>query len=52
MAVVVCAFGPVAVSQRLDGLAAQESMQLDPLLKQMALTTLVFTLLFGLGQVL
>ena len=30
----------------------QDSMQLDPLLKQMALTTLVFTLLFGLGQVL
>ncbi|SHJ63384.1 1,4-dihydroxy-2-naphthoate prenyltransferase [Hymenobacter daecheongensis DSM 21074] len=35
-----------AVGQR------QESMQLDPLLKQMALTTLVFTLLFGVGQVL
>ncbi len=33
-------------------LARQESMQLDPLLKQMALSTLVFTLLFGLGQVL
>ena len=30
----------------------QESMQLDPLLKQMALSTLVFTLLFGVGQVL
>ena len=30
----------------------QESMQLDPLLKQMALSTLVFTVLFGLGQVL
>ncbi|SET59507.1 1,4-dihydroxy-2-naphthoate polyprenyltransferase [Hymenobacter actinosclerus] len=30
----------------------QDSRQLDPLLKQMALTTLVFTLLFGLGQVL
>ncbi|MBX0288815.1 1,4-dihydroxy-2-naphthoate polyprenyltransferase [Hymenobacter sp. HSC-4F20] len=30
----------------------QESMQLDPLLKQMALTTLVFTLLFGVGQIL
>lgn len=30
----------------------QDSLQLDPLLKQMALTTLVFTLLFGLGQVL
>ena len=33
-------------------LARQESMQLDPLLKQMALSTLVFTLLFGLGQVI
>ena len=32
--------------------ARQESMRLDPLLKQMALSTLVFTLLFGLGQVL
>ena len=32
--------------------ARQESMQLDPLLKQMALSTLVFTVLFGLGQVL
>ncbi|MCC2546800.1 1,4-dihydroxy-2-naphthoate polyprenyltransferase [Hymenobacter sp. BT175] len=30
----------------------QESRQLDPLLRQMALSTLVFTLLFGLGQVL
>ncbi|MVN78901.1 1,4-dihydroxy-2-naphthoate polyprenyltransferase [Hymenobacter sp. HMF4947] len=30
----------------------QESMRLDPLLKQMALSTLVFTVLFGLGQVL
>ena len=29
----------------------QDSMQLDPLLKQMALSTLVFTLLFGIGQV-
>ena len=32
--------------------ARQESPRLDPLLKQMALSTLVFTLLFGLGQVL
>jgi 1,4-dihydroxy-2-naphthoate octaprenyltransferase len=32
--------------------ARQESMHLDPLLKQMALSTLVFTLLFGLGQVI
>ena len=30
----------------------QEPLQIDPLLKQMALSTLVFTLLFGLGQVL
>ncbi|MBG8555695.1 1,4-dihydroxy-2-naphthoate polyprenyltransferase [Hymenobacter guriensis] len=30
----------------------QDSAQLDPLLKQMAMTTLLFTLLFGLGQVL
>lgn len=32
--------------------ARQESQRLDPLLKQMALSTLVFTVLFGLGQVL
>jgi 1,4-dihydroxy-2-naphthoate octaprenyltransferase len=32
--------------------ARQESMRLDPLLKQMALSTLVFTILFGVGQVL
>jgi len=32
--------------------ARQESMKIDPLLKQMALSTLVFTLLFGVGQVL
>ncbi|MDJ0365624.1 1,4-dihydroxy-2-naphthoate polyprenyltransferase [Hymenobacter sp. H14-R3] len=31
--------------------ARQESMRLDPLLKQMALSTLVFTVLFGVGQV-
>ncbi|WP_400190143.1 1,4-dihydroxy-2-naphthoate polyprenyltransferase [Hymenobacter sp. B81] len=30
----------------------QESMQLDPLLKQMALSTLLFVLLFGVGQLL
>ncbi len=29
----------------------QESLRLDPLLKQMALSTLVFTVLFGIGQV-
>ena len=39
-------FNAVQVWQR------QDSMQLDPLLKQMALSTLVFTVLFGLGQVL
>jgi 1,4-dihydroxy-2-naphthoate octaprenyltransferase len=33
-------------------LARQKSMQLDPLLKQMALSTLVFTLLFGIGQII
>ena len=32
--------------------ARQESMRLDPLLKQMALSTLVFTILFGVGQVI
>jgi 1,4-dihydroxy-2-naphthoate octaprenyltransferase len=32
--------------------ARQESMRIDPLLKQMAMSTLAFTLLFGLGQVL
>jgi len=30
----------------------QESMQLDPLLKQMAMSTLAFTMLFGVGQLL
>lgn len=39
-------FNAIQVWQR------QESIQLDPLLKQMALSTLVFTLLFGVGQVL
>jgi 1,4-dihydroxy-2-naphthoate octaprenyltransferase len=32
--------------------ARQDSLLIDPLLKQMALSTLVFTLLFGLGQVI
>ena len=40
------AFNAIQIWQR------QESMQIDPLLKQMALSTLVFTLLFGVGQVL
>ncbi|GAC1601824.1 MAG: 1,4-dihydroxy-2-naphthoate polyprenyltransferase [Hymenobacter sp.] len=39
------AFNAVQVWQR------QDSLQLDPLLKQMALSTLVFTVLFGVGQV-
>ena len=39
------AFNAIQVWQR------QESLQIDPLLKQMALSTLVFTLLFGIGQV-
>ncbi len=30
----------------------QESMKIDPLLKQMAMSTLLFTLLFGLGQII
>lgn len=30
----------------------QQSMQLDPLLKQMAMSTLLFVLLFGIGQML
>ena len=45
-AVPLLAFNGLQVWQR------QESMRLDPLLKQMALSTLVFTLLFGIGQVL
>ena len=40
------AFNAIQIWQR------QEAMQIDPLLKQMALSTLVFTLLFGVGQVL
>ncbi len=32
--------------------ARQESMKIDPLLKQMAMSTLAFTLLFGIGQVI
>ena len=39
------AFNAIQVWQR------QDSMQIDPLLKQMALSTLVFTVLFGVGQV-
>ncbi|RSK31822.1 1,4-dihydroxy-2-naphthoate polyprenyltransferase [Hymenobacter metallilatus] len=43
---------PLLVRNALAVWQRQGSMQLDPLLKHMALTTLVFTLLFGLGQVL
>lgn len=46
LAVPLFLFNAVQVWQR------QESMQIDPLLKQMALSTLVFTVLFGVGQVL
>jgi 1,4-dihydroxy-2-naphthoate octaprenyltransferase len=45
-AVPLLLFNGLQVSKR------QEAMQLDPLLRQMALSTLVFTVLFGLGQVL
>ncbi|MET4108251.1 1,4-dihydroxy-2-naphthoate polyprenyltransferase [Hymenobacter sp. UYP22] len=44
--------GPLLARNAAAVWQRQDSMQLDPLLKQMALTTLVFTLLFGLGQVL
>ncbi|WP_324676862.1 1,4-dihydroxy-2-naphthoate polyprenyltransferase [Hymenobacter sp. GOD-10R] len=43
---------PLLLRNGLQVWQRQESMQLDPLLKQMALTTLVFTVLFGLGQVI
>jgi 1,4-dihydroxy-2-naphthoate octaprenyltransferase len=43
---------PLFVFNGLQVWRRQESMKIDPLLKQMALSTLVFTLLFGLGQVL
>ncbi|GGF24995.1 1,4-dihydroxy-2-naphthoate octaprenyltransferase [Hymenobacter cavernae] len=42
---------PLLLRNGLQVWQRQESMQLDPLLKQMALTTLVFTVLFGVGQV-
>jgi 1,4-dihydroxy-2-naphthoate octaprenyltransferase len=41
---------PLLLRNGLQVWQRQESMQLDPLLKQMALTTLVFTVLFGVGQ--
>jgi len=43
---------PLLLRNGLQVWQRQESMQLDPLLKQMALTTLVFTVLFGVGQVI
>lgn len=43
---------PLFAFNGLQVWARQESMKIDPLLKQMALSTLVFTLLFGLGQVI
>ncbi|MBC6989224.1 1,4-dihydroxy-2-naphthoate polyprenyltransferase [Hymenobacter sp. BT491] len=43
---------PLLVFNGLQVWRRQDSMQLDPLLKQMALSTLVFVLLFGLGQIL
>jgi 1,4-dihydroxy-2-naphthoate polyprenyltransferase len=46
LSVPLFAFNALQIWQR------QESMQIDPLLKQMALSTLVFTVLFGVGQVL
>ncbi|MBO3270705.1 1,4-dihydroxy-2-naphthoate polyprenyltransferase [Hymenobacter defluvii] len=42
---------PLLVRNGLLVWQRQESMQLDPLLKQMAMSTLAFTLLFGIGQV-
>ncbi|GAB2964789.1 1,4-dihydroxy-2-naphthoate polyprenyltransferase [Hymenobacter coalescens] len=45
-AVPLLAFNGVQVWRR------QQSMQLDPLLKQMAMSTLLFVLLFGVGQLL
>ena len=43
---------PLLVFNGLQVWRRQQSMQLDPLLKQMAMSTLLFVLLFGLGQVL
>ncbi|UYZ63490.1 1,4-dihydroxy-2-naphthoate polyprenyltransferase [Hymenobacter weizhouensis] len=43
--------GPLLLRHARAVWQRQDSMQLDPLLKQMALTTLVFTVLFGVGQV-
>ncbi|KAA9327017.1 1,4-dihydroxy-2-naphthoate polyprenyltransferase [Hymenobacter busanensis] len=44
--------GPLLGFNGLQVWKRQESMQLDPLLKQMAMSTLLFVLLFGVGQLL
>ncbi|WP_345237354.1 hypothetical protein [Hymenobacter saemangeumensis] len=46
------ATGPLLLFNAVQVSKRREAMQLDPLLKQMALSTLVFTALFGLGEVL
>jgi 1,4-dihydroxy-2-naphthoate octaprenyltransferase len=43
---------PLFVFNAMQVWQRKESMQIDPLLKQMALSTLIFTVLFGVGQVL
>ncbi len=43
---------PLVAANGVNVWRKQTSQQLDPYLKQMALTTLVFVLLFGIGQVI
>ncbi|OON68434.1 1,4-dihydroxy-2-naphthoate polyprenyltransferase [Hymenobacter sp. CRA2] len=43
---------PLLVFNGVQVWKRQQSMQLDPLLKQMAMSTLLFVLLFGVGQLL
>jgi 1,4-dihydroxy-2-naphthoate octaprenyltransferase len=43
---------PLVVANGLNVWRKQTSAELDPYLKQMAITTLLFVLLFGIGQVL
>ncbi len=43
---------PLVAANGVNVWRKQSSQQLDPYLKQMALTTLVFVLLFGIGQVI
>jgi 1,4-dihydroxy-2-naphthoate octaprenyltransferase len=43
---------PLLVFNGVQVWRRQQSMQLDPLLKQMAMSTLLFVLLFGIGQLL